>query len=77
MQMLAEIPQLQEKIAYFVDNNCMKQGEKLAGKDIFSPMRLLQDKNKYPILICSMLNSKDIVLQINELGLSNVYMEIN
>ncbi len=40
-------------------------------------MRLLQDKNKYPILICSMLNSKDIVLQINELGLSNVYMEIN
>ena len=77
MQILARIPELQKKIFYFVDNNQMKQGTKLCNKEIVDPEYIKRDSNLYPIIICSMLNSKDIVEQIKEMHIPNAYITIS
>lgn len=72
LQILKEIPELQNHIVYFVDNNELKQGKELEGKMIYSPQQLLIDRN-YFILICSMMNSNEIVEQIKKMNLKNKY----
>lgn len=73
MQFLAKYPELQEKTQFFIDNNETKFNMILCGKRVYSAVYLLENHEKYPILICSMMNSKDIVKQIKKMGISNPY----
>lgn len=76
MQLLRNLPELEDRVAYFVDNNAMKVGTKLLGKEIFSFSKLKEDDSLYPILICSMKNAKDIENQMKESKIKNNYLII-
>lgn len=76
MQLLQNIPELQKTIVYFIDNNIMKIGKKILGRQVFAPEKLLQDNISYPILICSIRNSADIERQINKMRIKNCYLSI-
>lgn len=73
LQMLKEIPELESHIAYFVDNNELKQGKKIEDIMVYSPQHLLHDNNCSFILICSMMNGRDIADQISTMNLKNQY----
>lgn len=73
LQLLREIPELEEHIAYFVDNNKLKQGKKIGNQMVYSPQQLLCEDECYFILICSMMNGKEIEEQINTMNLTNQY----
>lgn len=76
MQLLQNMPELQKMAVCFIDNNVMKVGRKMLGKEIFAPEKLLKDDLPYPVLVCSMQNSGDIVRQIKEMDISNQYLAI-
>lgn len=57
-QLLATIPEIREKILYFVDSNLSKKGRKISGKLIKMPTDIKE--NDVLIIICSMNYSKDI-----------------
>lgn len=71
MYLLANYPGMTEKINYFVDNNTIKVGTSLQGKEIISPEYILKLDSSIPILICSMYNAKDILKQIREMKIPN------
>lgn len=71
MQVLSEYSELLEYVEYIVDNNTTKQGTLFGGKTIYSPEKLLEDENNYPILICCIKNSRDIEKQIKDMNLDN------
>ena len=73
LQMLKEIPELKRHIAYFVDNNELKQGKKIEDIMVYSPQNLLHDNKRSFILICSMMNGRDIADQISAMKLKNQY----
>ncbi len=77
MQLLEEIPELKSQIAYFVDNNPMKQGISLCNREVVAPEYIKSNSDQYPIIICSMLNGKEIVEQIREMEIPNAYMTIS
>lgn len=70
---MAKFPELQKDIVFFIDNNEMKQGLELENRKICPPSVLLDMKENYPILICSMMNSEDIVKQIEQMKIQNQY----
>jgi SAM-dependent methyltransferase len=72
-QLLRIHPSIIDKVVFFVDNNRMKQGLILAGKKIYSPKYLLQCNNNPLIIIASMMNSEDIIHQIQDMKLLNKY----
>lgn len=74
MQLLAKVPELINAVVFFCDSNEMKKGMEICEKKVYPPEYLLSDTNSYPIIICSMLNSKDIVKQIKDMGLGNGYI---
>lgn len=63
MQLIAKYSELFEAIEYFVDNNTMKQRTEIGGKKVFSP-QMISNESDAIILICSMMNSKDIEKQL-------------
>lgn len=69
MSLMATTDLLDCKIKGFVDNNKIKQGRKMFGYMIYSPEFLL-NKN-YIVLICSMLNSKEIMIQLENMHTKN------
>lgn len=60
------------RIKGFIDNNKIKQGRELYGYTIYAP-EILEDKN-YTVLICSMLNSEDIRIQLDMMNTKNDYI---
>lgn len=69
MSLLAETELKDCNILGFVDNNKLKQGKKIYGYDIYVP-EFLKDK-KVSVLICSMLNSKEIKIQLESMNTEN------
>lgn len=57
------------QIKGFIDNNKIKQGRIMYGYDIYPP-EFLKDKN-YLVLICSMLNGKEIEEQLEAMHTKN------
>lgn len=74
MQLLAILPDLLEHICCFVDNNPTKQDIMFCDKKVRLPQYLIDEAINCPILICSMQNSNDIVNQIKEMKLSNLFL---
>lgn len=72
MSLIATTDLLECNIQAFVDNNRIKQGREMYGYNIYSP-EFLKDK-KYTILICSMLNSEEIRLQLEKMDTENNYI---
>lgn len=70
-QLLAEFPEMGKKVVCFIDNNELKWGNELVGKQVKSPQCLFNMKEHYPILICSMINAGDIVEQLKEMDACN------
>lgn len=70
-QLLAEFPEKSKKVVCFIDNNELKWGNELVGKQVKSPQCLLNMNEHYPILICSMINAGDIVEQLKEMDVCN------
>lgn len=66
MSLLAQTDLLDCNICGFVDNNKLKQGRKMYGYEIHEP-EFLKDK-KVTVLICSMLNGKEIKEQLELMG---------
>lgn len=60
------------RIRGFVDNNKIKQGRELYGHTIYAP-EILKDKN-YTVLICSILNSEEIRIQLETMNTENDYI---
>lgn len=60
-------------IEAFIDNNPAKVGRELVGKQIISAGQIKAD---IPILICAMRYSQQIVNQIEQIHLSNMYLII-
>lgn len=61
---------LGKDIAYFVDSNETKWNEECFGKVIKSPFDLLyEDKNKIIVLIAASSNNRDIIKNLNEMGM--------
>lgn len=68
--LLADIPELAERVECFVDNNIQRQSALYWGKRVISPARL----NLYPhavILICIMINRDSVIKQIQQMQLPN------
>lgn len=63
-QLLAQYPELMEKIKYFVDNNTTKQGTHMCNKEVYSLERLMADEEEITVCICSMVNKQDILEQL-------------
>lgn len=63
---------IQQKIEYFVDNNCLKTQKEMFGKKTYLPNKLHEDK-KAIIIICVMTNSFEILEQMKQLGIENEY----
>ena len=59
------------KIEAFVDNNPTKIGKELIGRPIICAENV---KNDYPIIICCMRHSQEIVTQIKNANMINNYM---
>lgn len=74
MQLLEKYPELQGAVQYFVDNNETKYNMILCNKHVHNAKHLVEDGEKYTILICSMMNSNDIVEQIKNMGICNPYI---
>lgn len=70
MNLLATTELAECDIKYFVDNNPLKSGTKLNDFYVKLPNEL-EFNNDYTILVCSMLNSKEIEKQIKNLKLKN------
>ena len=67
-QLLAKHPEFKEKIIYAVDNNRKLQENGFDNMEVFPPLEL---KNRpYPVLICSMLNGKDILEEIKKMDIN-------
>jgi len=73
MQLLADKPEIVNHVIGFVDNNAVKVGKKILGISIFSPRELLLKDMEYPIIICSMQCSADIINQMREMSMKNEY----
>lgn len=71
MQLLGKMTNIEDKISFFIDNNSAKWGQTIQGIKIHRPDKLLADKHKYPILICSIQNSIEIQNQIKSMNISN------
>ena len=71
IQLFAKYPDLKKSIVYAVDNNSKIQENGFEGLKVYSPKELFN--NPYPVLICSMLNGKDIAKEIDEMSLSLDY----
>lgn len=69
MSLIATTDLLECKIVGFTDNNKIKQGRKMYEYMIYPPEFLI-DKN-YTVLICSMLNSKEIMNQLENMHTKN------
>jgi SAM-dependent methyltransferase len=69
LKLLAETCLAQARIAAFVDSNPIHQGRRLAGAPILPPAAV-RDYHQ-PILIGTMLHHREIVSQIENLGLEN------
>lgn len=76
MQLLGKYPELKEKVAYFVDNNEMKIGKKICGKEIYSPLKIKEQNDLYPIIICAMVCADDIEKEIRDMQLKNSYIKM-
>lgn len=70
MYLLANIPELEEHINVFIDNNKSKWGMNICGKKVCGPDQLIGNGQDV-ILICSMQNGQEIKNQIKEMGLNN------
>lgn len=73
MQLLADKPEIVNHVIGFVDNNAVKVGKKILGISIFSPRELLLKDMEYPIIVCSMQCSADIINQMREMSMKNEY----
>ncbi len=69
MGLAAETDLLGCRIQGFIDNNKIKQGRKMYGYPIYPP-EFLVDK-EYMVLICSMLNGREIQEQMKSMGIKN------
>ena len=69
LKLLAETCLSQAKVAAFVDSNPIHQGRRLAGAPILAPSAIREYKQ--PILIGTMLHHREILSQIEKLGLEN------
>lgn len=72
-QILSQRPELLDKIEFFIDNNKEKQKRLLAGKSIYAPQRLYQFQ-QLDVVICSMLNSKEMIQQLQSMKIKNKYI---
>ena len=72
--MLAQHDEWKNKIVYAVDNNSHIQKGTFCGIKVFSPKKLLE--KLYPVLICSMNNSNNIIDEIRELNIDIPYKSI-
>lgn len=74
---LQNIPEIQNVVTCFIDNNIEKQGTRLCGKTIYSAdyliHRVITQGNSPLVLICSMQNSKEIAEQIEEMNINLEY----
>ncbi len=74
MQMLVEHEDWKNKIAYAIDNNSKIQKNGFCGFDVFSPQKLKE--KPFPVLICSMNNSADIIKEIEKMNIDISYVSI-
>ncbi|MCI8490147.1 MAG: methyltransferase domain-containing protein [Lachnospiraceae bacterium] len=72
MSLFAATELLDCRIIGFIDNNKIKQGREIYGYTIYTPEFLIG--RKLTVLICSMLNSKDIQMQLEQMGTENGYI---
>lgn len=70
MQILENIPEVQDKIDFFVDNNKTKWGMEILDKKVYPPSYLL-NKEKTAVLICVMRNAEHIVSQMKNCNIRN------
>lgn len=66
-----KFPELMEKILYYVDNNTVKHGNYICGKEIKAPITLCNDSSDITVCICSMKNASDICDFAHSIGISN------
>ena len=64
-----------QNVAFFVDNDTTKQGTLLCGKEVKSPLSLL-DTSSYSEVIIASLYQESMRLQLEEMGINNYSMFI-
>lgn len=72
--MIANFPQLSDKILFFVDNNPLKIGKEIVGKKVVTPSQIVQVGQDYPIMICAIRGAKDIEKMLLEMNIENEYI---
>lgn len=76
LQIIANIPQLSDRVLFFVDSNPLKTGKKIAGKEVVLPCKIATEDDAHPIMICAMRGAKDIEKTIHEMKIKNKYIVI-
>lgn len=74
LQIIANIPQLSERILFFVDSNPLKIGKKIVGKEIVASSNIMKVGREYPIIICAIRGAKDIEKMLHEMNIENEYI---
>lgn len=69
LKLLAEASLSHAKVSAFIDSNPIHQGRRLAGVPILAPAAIRE--YRHPILIATMLHHREILSQIEKLGLEN------
>ena len=62
------------KVDYFVDVNPQKYGIPFLGKPVYDKQRILQDNNKYTIVIIATMYFKDVLVQLEKLNFSGIIL---
>ena len=65
-QMLAYLPEIEEKIAFFIDSNCNKQGTMIVEKEIKTVDMMPTDNSL--VVICSMNYAKEMAAECKKRG---------
>ncbi|MDE6055340.1 MAG: hypothetical protein K2G55_16635 [Lachnospiraceae bacterium] len=66
MSIIKRYQALLEKIECFIDNNTAKQGQYICGKKVL-PASEIKNTEDVVVVICSMLNAKDLEEQVTKL----------
>ena len=66
LQMLSSIPEMKEKISFFIDSNHNKIGRKIVGKEIKSTDEMPEDDTL--LVICSMNYADEMAKKCEERG---------
>ena len=74
LQIIANIPQLSERILFFVDSNPLKIWKKIVGKEIVASSNIMKIGREYPIIICAIRGAKDIEKMLHEMNIENEYI---